>query len=128
MGYPAQLTLLRGNSELVLPVVIGAMPPEMLARLAGEPFGFLVGGSPDRDAGGSPEGRVVVVAVESGSPAAREGLRPQDQILEVNDRSVSGLEVFARSVREAAGRLTLRVLRRGVPDPLVISLRLPPPR
>jgi S1-C subfamily serine protease len=127
VGRPVQFTLLRGSGELVLPVVIDAMPPEMRAQLAGEPFGFLVRGSPGRDGGGPPEGRVVVVAVESGTPAAREGLRPQDQILEVNDRSVADLEDFARSIQEAAGRLTLRVLRRGVADPLLISLRLPPP-
>jgi S1-C subfamily serine protease len=70
----------------------------------------------------------VVVAVEPGTPAAREGLRPLDQILAVNDQPVSGLEAFARSIQESAGRPTLRVLRRDVADPLLIPLQLPPPR
>jgi serine protease Do len=58
------------------------------------------------------DGGVLVIEVRSGSRADQAGLAPQDVIVEVNRRPVSGPEDFVEMVRRSRGdRLLLRVLR-----------------
>src|SRR5699024_5746711 len=68
---------------------------------------------------------VTVIAPIEGSPAARAGIRPGDQILAVNGRPMRGerLDKLVVMMRVPAGskvRLTIR--RAGTPDPLSFDL------
>ena len=123
-----KVTVLRDASRLTLPVTIGAMPASARAQLAAEPFGFLVREQDSSDTRGlqPAANRVLVAFVDPGSPAARAGLRPQDLILQVNNQPVEGLDDFGRAMRRIDRTVSLRVERRGTPDPLVLTLDLPP--
>ena len=123
-----KVTVLREASRLTLPVSIGAMPPSARAQLAAEPFGFLVREEEPRDARDSQSAanRVFVAFVDPGSPAARAGLRPQDLILQVNDQPVERLDDFGRAMRRIDRTVSLRIERRGTPDPIVLTLNLSP--
>ena len=74
------LVVLRDATRLRLPVVIGAMPAEARAQLAGERFGFLVREERQRTPGADgsvPTGRLLVGVVEPDSAAALAGLLPR---------------------------------------------------
>ncbi len=122
------IIVLREASRVSLPVIIGSMPAPARAQLAGEPFGFLVR---EEDLGEarrgtpSPVSRIFVVLVDSGSPAAKAGLSPQDVILQVNNLSVQGLEDFDRAMRRVKGSVSLQVERRGTSSPLTLTLEHP---
>jgi serine protease Do len=124
---PVTLVVLRDAARLELSVVIGAMPAEARAQLAGERFGFLVREERQRDpAGGdfTPTGRLLVGFVEPESAAARAGLRPQDVLLEADRQPLRGLEAFERILSAAPRRLSLLVERRDAPTPLSLVLEL----
>jgi serine protease Do len=59
------------------------------------------------------EGGVVVTEVEPGSTAAKTGLRPGDVILEVDRRSVNGLQSFEKLWKSAGDKKLLVVYRQG---------------
>ncbi|NRR03418.1 peptidoglycan-binding protein [Brevibacillus sp. RS1.1] len=68
-------------------------------------------------------GRVTVVSPFKNSPAERAGLRPNDQILSVNDESLEGLDLHqaVTKIRGPKGtKAVLKVVRAGVPEPLTI--------
>ncbi|MBI4736597.1 MAG: PDZ domain-containing protein [candidate division NC10 bacterium] len=122
------LTVLRESSCLTLPVTIGAMPVEARAQLAGERFGFLVRAEDERDPRRGQEaapGRIFVAFVDTDSPAARAGLRPQDVILQANGQPTKSLEDFDRAMRRADRAVSLLVERRDTPAPLALTLELP---
>ncbi len=119
------LTILRGNARIRVPVTIAAMPLSARAQLAGERFGLIVR---EAGSGSSPSGapddahRVVVAYVDPDSPASRAGLRPQDIIVEVNDRPVHDLDEFAGAL--SGDRLSL-VLNRRDSAPVTVTLDRP---
>ncbi|CAM5771232.1 signal protein PDZ [Labrys miyagiensis] len=62
------------------------------------------------------DGKVVVVSIAGGSPAAKAGLRPGDVISDVRNEEVQGLADFYRKVWDtgpAGSEVPLRVLREG---------------
>ena len=127
IDQPVTLVVLRDAARLPLPVVIGAMPAEARAQLAGERFGFLVREERQRTPEGGgfiPTGRLLVGFVEPDSAAARAGLRPQDVILEVGRQPLRGLEAFERILGGAERQLSLLVERQNTPAPLRLSLEL----
>jgi serine protease Do len=127
VDQPVTLVVLREGARLRLPVVIGAMPAEARAQLAGERFGFLVREERQRrpeEGGFTPTGRLLVGVVEPDSAAARAGLLPQDVILEVGRESVRDLEAFEQFLGRAERRLSLLVERRNTPAPLRLTLEL----
>jgi len=63
--------------------------------------------------------------VDAGSPAAREGLRPQDVILKANDQPIGNLEDFERAMRSAGRAVSLLIERRDAPQPLTLNIVLP---
>jgi S1-C subfamily serine protease len=131
VGRTVALTLLRDAEQVVVALTVGAMPLEAQARLAGERFGLIVREAPRRAEGpgsAAAAGGLVVAFVEADSPAARAGLHPRDQLLEVNRQPVGTLESFARALQAAAGRLSLRVARAGSDAPLSFSIELPTDR
>jgi len=122
------LTFLRGSSRIAVPVTIGPMPLEARAQLAGERFGFLVHDERDRE--GRPDqppatGRILVAFVDSMSPAARVGLRPQDVLLLVNDQPIRSLDDFDRAMQLAGPAVSLVIERRGAQAPLSLKLEAP---
>lgn len=122
------LTVLRESSRITVPVTIGPMPVEARAQLAGERFGFLVRGEDERDRPRdqpASRGRIFVAFVDSGSPAARAGLRPQDVIVLANDQPIESLEDFDRAMRRTDRAASLLVERRDAQAPIALTLELP---
>lgn len=129
IDQPITLAVLRDAAQLRLPLVIGAMPAEARAQLAGERFGFLVREERQRNPEGgefTPTGRLLVGFVEPDSAAARAGLRSQDVVLEMNRQTVRGLETFERILGAAERQLSLLVERQNSPAPLRLGLELRP--
>lgn len=71
------------------------------------------------------EGNLTVVAPIEGTPAERAGLRPKDEIIEIDGVSTQGMNL-PESVRRMRGpegtRVTLSIQREGSPTPLSFSL------
>lgn len=127
VNQPVTLTVLRESSRITLPITVGPMPLAARAQLAGERFGFLVRDEDERDPRRdqpAPRGRILVAFVDSDSPAARAGLRPQDVILLANDQPIRSLEDFERAMRRGDRATSLLVERRGAQAPIVVNLEL----
>jgi serine protease Do len=117
------LTILRGTSQVSVPVIVGAMPLAARGQMAGERFGFVVREAEDASGGRSPgPARVLIVFVESNSPASRAGLKPQDMIVRVNDQPVRDLEGFAKALLRSPDPPVLVIERGGASAPIVVTL------
>ncbi|MBM7551414.1 S41 family peptidase [Thalassobacillus pellis] len=71
------------------------------------------------------EGKVTIVSPIKGSPAEKAGLKPNDQILKVDGKSVEGLDLYETVLKirgEKGSEVTLQVKRPGVSDPLTIDI------
>ncbi|SDK04454.1 S41 family peptidase [Sediminibacillus albus] len=71
------------------------------------------------------DGKVTIIAPIKDSPAEAAGLKPNDQILKVDDESVEGLDLYdaVSKIRgEQGSKVTLEISRPGVSDPLTIEL------
>lgn len=71
------------------------------------------------------DGKVTIIAPIKDSPAEDAGLKPNDQILKVNNESVEGLDLYdaVSKIRGEQGtKVTLEIDRPGVTDPLTIEL------
>ncbi|QHT47663.1 PDZ domain-containing protein [Bacillus sp. SB49] len=69
--------------------------------------------------------KVTIVAPIKGSPAEEAGLKPNDQILKVDGKSVEGLDLYDAVLKirgEKGTEVTLEIDRPGVTDPLSIKL------
>ena len=69
---------------------------------------------------------ITIVDTIDGTPAARAGIRPGDQLLRIDGASVDGktLTDIVRALRGKTGsELTLTLRRRGAPKPLEITMR-----
>ncbi len=126
VGDEVTLAILRDGDRLTVPIRVALMPQEAADGLAAEPFGLIVRGFDAALAerlGLSRQGGIRVVVVERGSPAERAGLQPGDLLLSVDGRDVVSAADYAAAFRQAAGPLTLRVLRGS--NPLTVTLELP---
>ncbi len=68
---------------------------------------------------------IVIIAPLPGTPAERAGLKPEDQLLRIDDRSTVDMSVdeAVRQIRGPAGtNVTLTIGRSGQPDPLVVDV------
>lgn len=71
------------------------------------------------------EGKVTVVAPIKDSPAEKAGLRPNDQILQVDDEELDGLnlnEAVEKIRGEKGSEVTILVERKGSSDPFEVTL------
>jgi len=135
-GAAAKLDVVRNGETRDLTLTVARMPGEQTAN-AGDAAAPAEGGprigvalaplSPElkgrldlpRDAKG-----VVVAGVESGSPAARAGLRKGDVITDVGSQAVSSAEDAAKAIR-ASGKseaVALRIMREGKPMFVAVPL------
>lgn len=116
---PVRLGVQRGGREREVSLSLGERPEDGRRRAPSEPdeedqgLGLQIGPVPStlqRQLG--IEGGVLVLEVRPGSRADRAGLMPEDVIVEVNRRPVTGPEEFVAAVRRAGReQLLLRVLR-----------------
>lgn len=110
-GDTVELDIIRDGKRRMIPVTLGEREPEELAQAESEeeePWlgltvedvsgAFAKRYNIDEDAG------VVVVGVESGSPADDKGIQPGDVILEVNSQGIENLVDYRRVARELKGR------------------------
>jgi len=74
---------------------------------------------------GMEDGFVKVVAPIDDTPAARAGLKPGDLIIKLDETSVKGM-TLTEAVKRMRGspntRITLTVVRKGEPNPIVVTL------
>ena len=71
------------------------------------------------------EGRPVVVAPFTGSPAYKAGIRPGDLIMEVNDKTTNGLNTsqVAEMLKGPKGTpVQIKIAREGVSEPLIFNI------
>lgn len=71
------------------------------------------------------DGKVTIVAPIKDSPAEQAGLRPNDQILTVDNESVEGLDLFeavAKIRGEKGSEVAIEIVRPGVSDPIKIKI------
>jgi serine protease Do len=114
-GHKATLRLLRGKLERIVAVKIGELPEEAEGapppELKDPDIGLRVQRiTPEasRRLGLSSTKGVLVVEVQSGSPADQVGLEPADVIREINQRPVNNVKDFERAIR--SGRRGDRIL------------------
>lgn len=70
-------------------------------------------------------GKITVIAPIKGSPSEKAGIRPRDQIIEVDGKSLEGFSLFeaVKLIRGPKGtKVILKVERPGVNTPLTISV------
>lgn len=71
------------------------------------------------------EGKVTIVAPIKDSPAEEAGLKPNDQILKVDNESIEGLDLYeaVSKIRgEQGSTVTLEIDRPGASDPITVEL------
>ena len=112
VGDKVALTVIRDGKRKKVTVTVGkddeaaSSGEELHPRLAGATFAPV-----DESARGAAADRgIVVQSVQSGSPAARAGLRQGDVILSVNRKPVATMEAF-RDVAKGKGQLLLHIRR-----------------
>jgi len=71
------------------------------------------------------DGRVTIVAPIKDSPAEKAGLKPNDQILKVDDENIEGLDLYdaVSKIRgEQGSEVTLEILRPGASNTITVEL------
>ena len=119
-GTALRLAVIRDGDERTIPVRLGEFPeenrgPERAFNGGSSSMGLTVDEltpavARQLDLPAGTQG-VVVVNVEPGSPAAEEGLRRGDVIIEVARRPVAGVADFHRALRESNGSVLLLTQR-----------------
>ncbi len=112
VGEAVKLDILRDGKPLMMNAKVGEYVPDKAegddinARLAGAVFEDI---GPNSPVGGRVQG-VRIAKIESGSPAARAGLRPNDVITAVNHRAIASTAEL-RQLAEGNGALLINLLR-----------------
>lgn len=74
----------------------------------------------------SVEGKIVIVSPFKGSPAEKAGLKPNDQILKVDNESVIGLDLYEATLKirgEKGTKVKLEIQREGLSKPLKVEIK-----
>ncbi|MEH7439267.1 S41 family peptidase [Neobacillus drentensis] len=75
---------------------------------------------------GMVDGKIVIVSPFKDSPAEKAGIKPNDQILKVNGKSVEGLDLNKATLKirgKKGTTVTLEIARKGLKDPLFIDVK-----
>ncbi|WHY66328.1 S41 family peptidase [Neobacillus sp. SuZ13] len=74
---------------------------------------------------GMVDGKIVIVSPFKGSPAEKAGIKPNDQILKVDGKSVEGLDLNKATLKirgKKGTKVQLLIARKGLKDPLAIDV------
>ncbi|MEH7504192.1 S41 family peptidase [Neobacillus drentensis] len=74
---------------------------------------------------GMVDGKIVIVSPFKNSPAEKAGIKPNDQILEVDGKSVEGLDLNKATLKirgKKGTKVQLLIARKGLTDPLAIDV------
>ncbi|NMD68853.1 PDZ domain-containing protein [Bacillus sp. DNRA2] len=74
----------------------------------------------------SVDGKIVIVSPFKGSPAEKAGLKPNDQILKVDNESVIGLDLYEATLKirgEKGTKVKLEIQRDGLSKPLKVEIK-----
>lgn len=72
------------------------------------------------------DNKIVIVSPFKDSPAAKAGLKPNDQILKVDGESVDGLDLYEATMKirgEKGTTVELEILRSGLKEPLSVKVK-----
>lgn len=72
------------------------------------------------------DGKIVIVSPFKDSPAEKAGLKPNDQILKIDDEKVEGLDLNETTLRIRGKKGTtvkLELIRQGIKDPITINVK-----
>ena len=72
------------------------------------------------------DGKMIIVAPFKDSPAEKAGIKPNDQIVTVNGKSVEGLNLYETTLKirgEKGTTVKLELMRQGLKDPIVVSVK-----
>lgn len=72
------------------------------------------------------DGKIVIVSPFKDSPAEKAGLKPNDQILKVDGKSVEGLDLYEATLKirgERGTKVTLEISRQGLKEPLTVEIK-----
>jgi len=75
---------------------------------------------------GMEDGKIVIVSPFKNSPAEKAGIKPHDQILKVDGKSVQGLDLSKATLKIRGKKGTtveLQIARKGLKDPLTIDVK-----
>ncbi|MEH7414377.1 S41 family peptidase [Neobacillus drentensis] len=75
---------------------------------------------------GMVDGKIVIVSPFKNSPAEKAGIKPNDQILKVNGKSVEGLDLNKATLKIRGKKGTtvqLEIARKGLKEPLTIGVK-----
>jgi carboxyl-terminal processing protease len=75
---------------------------------------------------GMVDGKIVIVSPFKDSPAEKAGIKPNDQILKVDGKSVEGLDLNKATLKirgKKGTSVTLEIARKGLKDPLSIDVK-----
>lgn len=74
----------------------------------------------------SVDGKIVIVAPFKGSPAEKAGIKPNDQILKVDNESVIGLDLYEATLKirgEKGTKVNLELQREGLSKPIKVEIK-----
>jgi carboxyl-terminal processing protease len=74
---------------------------------------------------GMVDGKIVIVSPFKNSPAEKAGIKPNDQILKVNGKSIEGLDLNKATLKirgKKGTKVELLIARKGLRDPLAIDV------
>lgn len=72
------------------------------------------------------DGKIVIVSPFKDSPAEKAGLKPNDQILKVDGKSVEGLDLYEATLKirgKRGTKVTLEISRQGLKEPLTVEIK-----
>lgn len=75
---------------------------------------------------GMVDGKIVIIAPFKNSPAEKAGLKPNDEIVKIDGKSVEGLDLSKATLKirgKKGTKVSLEIERKGLKEPLTISVK-----
>lgn len=74
----------------------------------------------------SVDGKIIIVSPFKGSPAEKAGIKPNDEILKVDNESVAGLDLYEATLKirgKKGTKVKLEIMREGMTKPLTVEIK-----